>query len=66
MDDVGAQIHQHLHVELHRLVVVLVALVEDRTGLERLPLLAYLQTLVDGEVASRDEVDYLGAILLVA
>ena len=64
--DVSAEIHEHFRVQLDRLVVLLIALVEDRAGFLRSLLLADTQAFVDREVAPRNVVHNLGLVLLVA
>ena len=64
--DVRSQVNQNLHIELDGLLVVLVSLVEHGTSLLGALFLANAQAFVDGEVAARDVVDNLGAVLLVA
>ena len=64
--DVSAKVHKHLLIELYSLVVVLVSLVEDSTRLICSLLLTDSQALVNGEVAARDIVNYLGLVLLAA
>ena len=64
--NVRSQVNQHLHIELDSLEIVLVSLVQHGTGLLGALFLANAQTFVDGEVAARDVVHNLRAILLVA
>ena len=66
VNDVSAEINEHLRVQLDRLVVILVALVKHRTSFLRTLFFADTQALIDWEVASLDEIHDLVAMLLVA
>ena len=63
--DVSAEIDEHFRVQLDRLVVLLIALVEHRAGLLRALFLANAQAFVDRKVAPRHIVNNLGLVLLV-